>query len=251
MDKKIFNFVAMFFCVFLMVLITLLVYLKIIYAQTRFCLEECGGSWCEGDIRKYRIGVLGCCEYNQTSGECIKWSYTQCNINSENCNQYDRYVCGCLGNRFDKYSCFENWYCSDGMCKYRYENVVFCGNSEETDGGNNPDVSGTAIDRFCDKGMCKAMTLKDYCDGICLRSELIEYYIENDRVKFERYVNLFNENKYCKNGIILEDKNKPLVYLRLMSSDWTNIDILETLICNDWDESGCQKYNYRIESVIV
>jgi len=207
-------------------------------------------SYCSGDTVVHQSCISYCCQYNPTTGECIQYG-SECRITGyTNCNTYDRWVCGCPGYRSDKYKCFENWYCSGGGCTYRYESQTYCGESTDSDGGDNPRTQGTVTDRYCSGESCTSSTYTDYCSGICSRSELTEYYVSNDRVASKSYADLFSKNQYCKNGAIYDDTRKPDVSISLSEKNWNNTDITVTLYCNDNDESGCWKYNYEVKKIL-
>jgi hypothetical protein len=207
-------------------------------------------DYCSGNTAVHCSCEVGsCCEYNITTGECIRYNY-YCRCQSEDCDKYDKWVCGCPGYRSDKYKCFEDWYCSGGSCTYKYTNPTYCGASTDSDGGDAPRTRGTVTDRYCSGGSCTSSTYTDYCSGICSRSELIEYYIENDRVASKSYTDLFSKNQYCKNGAIYDDIRKPDVSISPSERNWDNRDITVTLYCNDNDESGCWKYNYEVKKIL-
>ena len=206
------------------------------------------GCWCEGSTVKCQ----DCKEYDTCKDPktnivwdngCIKCGDP---YEKENCNDYDKFVCGCYNYRSDKYVCFENWYCLDGACRYTYVDPTYCGDSTDSDNGDNPKVKGIVVDKYCDNGACKSETYEDTCSGICSRSDLTEYYVYYERKTSKTYTDLFSKGQYCKNGAIYDDTAKPSVSLNLNGKDWTNSDITETLYCNDNDESGCWKYNYKI-----
>ncbi len=214
------------------------------------CDSDTCKNYCSGDTVIYRSCRSYCCEYNATTGECIQYgSYCE-TTGSTNCNAYDKWVCGCPGYRSDKYKCFEDWYCSDGSCTYRYESQTYCGGSTDSDGGDAPRIRGTVTDRYCENGVCKRKEYTDTCRGICSRSELIEYYVDNDRVANKIYTDLFSRNQYCKNGAIYDDTRKPSASLYPSGRGWGNTDVTVTLYCSDGDESGCWKYNYEVRRVL-
>lgn len=197
-----------------------------------FSSLDCSGCYCSGD----GYVVEYCAKTDPNTSECLEcgFSYVPCT---------DENTCGC-GQREDKYKCYIERTCSGCECSVSYT-TTYCGESTDSD-GDNPYVKGTAIDRYCSGGACREDRYEDYCTGICSRDRLIEYYVEDDRVRYKEYSDLFSQNKYCKNGAIHEDNNKPSVSLSLGSRNWGNTDITETLNCNDHDESGCWKYNYEI-----
>ncbi|MEM5820543.1 MAG: hypothetical protein QW678_02800 [Candidatus Aenigmatarchaeota archaeon] len=202
---------------------------------------DCLACYCEGDgyYEEY------CVDYDPQIGECL-----DCRTRYVSC--IDENTCGC-GQREDKYKCYIERTCeSNSVTCWCSENRIttYCGESTDSDNGDNPNIKGTAIDRYCSNGACKEDRYEDYCTGICNREKLIEYYVENDRVKYKEYSNLFSQNKYCKDGSLHNDNRKPSVSLSLGSRNWGNTDITETLNCNDHDESGCWKYNYKIIKVV-
>ncbi|MEM1804963.1 MAG: hypothetical protein QXI77_03125 [Nanopusillaceae archaeon] len=101
--------------------------------------------------------------------------------------------------------------------------------------------SSSEYEGYCPGILCN-------CTGICNRSSVIVYF-ENDIFIYRIYSDLFSQYKYCKNGTIYEDKKRPSVYtwgLRI----WSDFDFPIIIYCDDHDESGCWKYNYKIIRVV-
>lgn len=245
--KSIFILIILF-----LVVIFSVIYYSIVYAQfCSVCVDcptpnKCVDTGIRVYVWWYSCEATRCCRTE--NGSCVEWNYS-CVYRSYTCGD-DRWVCGCEGYRIDKYECFEDWYCvNESSCGMRYNPVNYCGNSTDTDNGDNPEVRGTVTDRFCSNGRCTSQTYTDYCSGICIRNELVEYYVNNDRVASKTYSDLFSVGEYCKDGRKIKDVKSPSVRLNLGSRNWVNTDITETLICDDSDESGCWKYDYKIEKI--
>ncbi|MEM0324916.1 MAG: hypothetical protein QXW35_03385 [Candidatus Aenigmatarchaeota archaeon] len=215
--------------------------ISFLYSFSSSSSDDCSGCYCTVD----GYYVRQCKKYDSEQKKCLECETIFYRCNSE-------YTCGC-DQRADKYRCYIERSCeSDGATCWCSANYIttYCGESTDSDNGDNPNIKGTAIDKYCSNGVCKEDKYEDYCTGICSRDRLIEYYVEDDRVRYKEYSNLFSQNKYCKNGAMHEDKNRPSVSLSLGSRNWGNTDITETLNCGDHDESGCWKYNYKIIRVV-
>jgi hypothetical protein len=236
-------------------ILTITSYLIIFSQQCSTCSSDNCGDYCDDDTAVYReCRQTTCCIFNQTTNQCEQYNVECVETGRKNCNDYDKYVCGCTIDsttyRRDKYTCFEDWYCSGGSCTYRYTDPTYCGETTDTDNGDNPRVKGTVTDKYCENGACKSKDYTDTCRGICSRSELIEYYVDNDRVASKTYTDLFSRSQYCKNGAIYDDTGKPSASLSPSGRGWGNTDITVTLYCSDGDESGCWKYNYEVRRVL-
>jgi hypothetical protein len=234
-------------------------YLLVFSQQCSICDSSSCKDYCSGNTLVYReCRQTTCCIFNTTTNQCEQYNIECVEIGRENCNQYDKFVCGCtIGNSYyrkDKYVCFEDWYCetlgTDSYCSYRYIDPTYCGETKDSDGGDNPRVKGIVTDKYCENGTCKSKDYIDTCQGICSRSELKEYYVESDRVAYKVYTDLFSKNQYCKDGAIYDDVKNPIVILSPSSRNWASSDVTVTLTCNDNNESGCWKYSYVVNKVV-
>lgn len=257
------------FCILVIFALVILLFYYLFFlqiAQTQSCIScpptcnrmECKDGDCPFILHEY-CTEASCCRYENDN--CVAWNYI-CERDYISCG-CDQWICGCPNLNYPSSKCrsFLDYYCADrSSCNFRYTNDEYCGDSTETDGGDNPIIFGSVTIRYCSDGNCASYTLYDECRGICRRSELIEYYINDplDVVEsFRAYNNLFENSQYCKNGVIYQDVSQPSVTLRygetkkiVGGNGWVNINVDETLSCNDNDESGCWKYNYRIEKII-
>lgn len=210
-------------------------------------------------------------EYQRVcGGETVLYQKRYCEKTCSNCTTQESCSVSC-GNweTYDSYDCNNNnywtckdsktkWYvdytCSSGSCvieEYKYE--TYCGDSTETDGGDNPYVYGSVTINKCSNGGCTSYTKYDTCSGICSRSQLTEYYITSSQDTSESskvYSDLFSLSKYCKNGAIYNDVSNPSISFSPSSRGWSSSDVSVTLSCGDDDESGCWTYSYSISNAV-
>ncbi|MEM5830360.1 MAG: hypothetical protein QW409_01510 [Candidatus Aenigmatarchaeota archaeon] len=205
---------------------------------------------CNGEIVEYQSRTCQKVCSNCTTGE-------NCQITCSAWNTYSTYDC----NNKNYWECkdpktkrYVDYTCDDGICvfeTYRYE--TYCGDSEETDGGDNPRTYGSITVRGCSNGDCFERSYYDKCSGICSRSELREYWITGKDAtspSYTDYTDLFSKSQYCKNGAIYDDTSNPSIGFSPSSRGWSTSDIVVTLSCNDHDESGCWTYSYNIVNAV-
>jgi len=141
-------------------------------------------------------------------------------------------------------------------CKKVYEES--CGDVIDSDGGDNPNKRGNVIVPLCvgsstpgkPDAKCVIERYRDQCTGICDREILKEYYIEDNSVKSRVYSNLFENNQYCKKSVVYTDFKSPSLTVSPAKSDWTNRNIYVSIICDDYDESGCKSFSYTLIKIV-
>ncbi|MFH8120239.1 MAG: hypothetical protein QXS37_05555, partial [Candidatus Aenigmatarchaeota archaeon] len=148
-------------------------------------------------------------------------------------------------------SCSKNCIIDCNNCKTD-QITEYCGDSYDTDIGDNPNEKGSSIVKYCSGGECKEKTYEDYCYGICNREILREYFVSSKSdidAKYKDYTNLFSSGRYCKDGKIYLDNLIPSGYINPDNLEWSNISQISIDInCNDNDQSGCYKYKYTLKN---